>query len=200
MSRRDGQDRRDALLDAALRCFAASGVYGTGIETIRKEAGASPSSVYHQFKDVRALTLALLVRTFERLFAALAAAVAPTKSAESLVKALVAGHLEWVFANPDEARFMYQALTLEMSPDAAETLLAKKAELLTPVVMRFAPHIDSGALPAWPPLLFDVVLLGAAHEACRRYLGGAALDPAWMRDALPRIAWQAVRQPRAKAR
>ncbi|HVG59095.1 MAG TPA: TetR family transcriptional regulator, partial [Hyalangium sp.] len=39
-ARRDGMKRRDALLDAALRCFVKRGVLGTGIEEIRRAAGA----------------------------------------------------------------------------------------------------------------------------------------------------------------
>ncbi|MCC6620019.1 MAG: TetR/AcrR family transcriptional regulator [Deltaproteobacteria bacterium] len=198
--RRDGQERRDALLDAALRCFSRSGVLGTGIEAIRKEAGASPSSVYHQFSDVRALTLALLVRTCERLFAAIAQGVAAEDGAEALVRRLVGAHVDWVLGHPEEARFMYQALALELSPEAAATLQARKAELLAPIIVRFVPYIEEGTLPAWPPLVFDVVLVGPAHEACRRWLAGAALDPAWMRAELPRLAWRAVAPERRRGR
>ncbi len=190
--RRDGHERRDGLLDAALRCFVRAGVLGTGIEAIRKEAGASPSSVYHQFADVRALTLALLERTCERLFGALAEAVVTAETAEALVHTLVAAHLDWVLAHPDEARFMYQAFSLEMTPAAAESLTARKVDMMAPIVACFAPFITDGSLPAWPPLLFDVVLMGPTHEACRRFLAGAALDPQWMRAELPRLAWRAV--------
>jgi hypothetical protein len=45
--------------------------------------------------------------------------------------------------------------------------------------------------------VFDLVLLGPSHEACHRYLGGGAIDPAWMRSALPDLAWKCVaRKPR----
>ncbi|XXF79989.1 TetR/AcrR family transcriptional regulator [Myxococcaceae bacterium GXIMD 01537] len=185
--------RRDALLDAALRCFARRGVLGTGIEDIRREAKASPSSVYHQFAGLQPLTLALLTRTFERLFAHLAARVTATATAEEAVVALVDGHLEWILGHPDEGRFMYQATALEFEAGAAQELQARKAEFLAPVVLHLSRFISEGALPPWPPLMFDVVLLGPSHESCRRFLAGAPLDPAWMRAALPRLAWQSVR-------
>ena len=191
-ARRDGERRREALLDAALRCFVEQGVLQTGIEDIRKEAGASPSSVYHLFDGLSGLTLALLVRTFERLFAHLAARVLAARTAEATVTALVDGHLEWVLGHRDEARFMYQATALELGKDNAASLAARKAELLAPVVQHLKPFLASGALPRWSPLLFDVVLLGPSHEACRRLLAGAELDPAWMRRELPRLAWRCV--------
>lgn len=198
-ARRDGLKRRDALLDAALRCFVERGVLGTGIEEIRRAAGASPSSVYHLFDDgLPGITLALLTRTFERLFAHLAARVTQTSSAEAAVLALVDGHLEWILRHRDEGRFMYQAMALELGADATDTLQARKAELLTPVVLHLHRFITEGALPPWPPLMFDVVLLGPSHEACRRFLAGAPLDPEWMRATLPGLAWQSVKPRRTR--
>lgn len=190
--RRDGRDRREALLDAALRCFSRRGVLATGIEEIRQEAGASPSSVYHQFRGLPDLTLALLLRTFERLFTHLAGRVRTGRTAQRAVKGLVAAHVEWILEHPEEGRFMYQAMSLEMAADGRSVLEKRKAELLQPIVERFAPFIVEGALPKWSPLQLDVVLLGAAHEACRRYLAGAPIDPAWMRTTLPKLAWRSI--------
>lgn len=190
--RQDGERRREALLDAALQCFVQRGVLQTGIEDIRKAAGASPSSVYHLFDGLPGLTLALLVRTFERLFGHLSERVLESKTAEAAVLALVDGHLEWVLSHRDEARFMYQAMALELGADTAAALAARKAELLAPVVAHLAPFIHSGALPKWSPLVLDVVLLGPSHEACRRLLAGAPLEPTWMRAQLPRLAWKCV--------
>src|SRR5688572_8469073 len=93
--RADGLRRREALLDAALRCFAQHGVLDTGIEASRKQAGASPSSVYHHFDGLTGLTTALLVRTFERAVAHMNARVLTTTTAEAAVRALVASYLDW---------------------------------------------------------------------------------------------------------
>jgi AcrR family transcriptional regulator len=189
----DGVRRREAILDAALECFAKRGVMATGIEDIRKRARASPSSVYHQFKGVEDVTLALLARTFERLFAHLAERVGAARSAKRAVMALADAHIEWVLANQAEARVMYQAMSLEMSSRAAAWLSARKTELMAPLAQRFGAFMDKGLLPRWPALQLDVVALGASHEACRRLLAGAPLDPAWMRATLPALAWAAVR-------
>ncbi len=190
--RRDGRARRDALLDAALTCFSERGVTGTGIEHIRREAGASPSSVYHQFRGIDEVTLALLIRTFERLFAHLTARVTRTRTAKGFVHALVDGHIDWVLAHQDEARFMYQAMSLELGSNVTSTLQAAKAEQLTPIADHAATFVANGSLPAWPPILLDVVLLGPTHEACRRMLGGAPISPDWMKKTLPRLAWKSV--------
>jgi AcrR family transcriptional regulator len=198
VKRTDGIKRREALLDAALACFIERGVLATGIEDIRKAAGASPSSVYHQFAGLGALVIALLTRTFERLFAHLGARVGAARGAEATVLALVDGHLEWVLANRDEARFMYQAMAVELGADEAGTLAAAKAKLLQPIAAHIAALVAAGELPDWSPLVFDLVLLGPSHEACRRFLGGAPLSARWMRATLPLLAWRVVAPAQAK--
>ena len=191
--RQDGLRRRDELLDAALRCFERAGVLGVGIEDIRREAGASPSSVYNLFADIEEIMLALLVRIFEALFAHIAERVRRTKSARGAVCALVDAHIEWIAAHPVEGRFMYQAMTLEgrgLRAPARQRLIAAKAAALQPILAHFQPFIARGEVPAWPASLIDVVLLGAAHEALRRWLAGAAeLDPSGLRELLPALAW-----------
>ena len=198
--RRDGLLRREALLDAALVCCTRSSVLRVGIEEIRREAGASPSSVYNLFADLNALRLALLLRTFEQLFAHLTERVVGTRGARGAVFALVEAHLEWVLAHPAEARYMYQATALEYEPEAAARLQERKAALLAPVVHHVAPFVAAGDLPSWSVLALDVSILGASHEACRRYLAGAELDPAWMRRELPQLAWAGILSERRRAR
>jgi AcrR family transcriptional regulator len=192
----DGAQRRDQLLDAALKCFERGGVLGVGIEDIRREAGASPSSVYNLFANLEEIMLALLVRVFEDSFAYIAARVCRTRSAERAVRTLVEAHIEWISAHPVEGRFMYQAMTLErrgLRRDARERLSGAKATALEPMLAHLRTFVERGEIPAWSPTLLDVVLLGAAHEALRRWLAGAEdLDPAILRKTLPALAWRSI--------
>lgn len=199
--RLDGRRRSEEILDAALDCFAKRGVVATRVQHIRAKANASPSSVYHLFGGLEEILFALLERTFARLFGHLAERVAPARSAEAAVTALVGAHLEWVLANRAEARVMYQAMSLEASAEVTSRLARRKAELLAPLAARLGRFVADGSLPPWPPPLLDVVILGSTHEACRRFLAGAAIDPAWMAQALPRLAWESLRAgARAKTR
>lgn len=192
-TRSDGQKRREEILDAALECFAKQGVFATGIEDIRKRAKASPSSIYHLFGGIEPILLGLLERTFARLFGHLAAHVTLTTSAHAAVTMLVGAHVDWVLAHPVEARVMYQAMAAEGSRKVMVPLARTKAELLRPVVVHLQRFVAAGELPSWDPFVFDVVVLGVAHESCRRRLAGAPLDDAWMRTELPSMAWASVR-------
>lgn len=52
-------ERRQQILDAALRCFSERGFHRTSIADICKAAGLSVGAVYTHFKNKRAITLAL---------------------------------------------------------------------------------------------------------------------------------------------
>ena len=191
-TRADGAARRTAILDAAEQVFADRGALSASLDEVRTRAGASPSSMYHHFGGMEALTLALLERTFERLFAELATRVTSTKSARACIESLVRGHVAWVHANRRAARVMYQLMSLELSPRISAPLARRKAELLEPVVRHFAHFVALGQLPDLTPLQFDVLVLGTAHEACRRTLAGAPLEIDWLNATLPAMAWSAI--------
>jgi AcrR family transcriptional regulator len=193
--RQDGSARREALLDAALICFARAGVLNVGIEEIRTAAAASPSSMYHFFPAGLAdLTAALLERIFAGLFAQLAEQVRAKRTARSAVEALVGGHLDWVFAHRAEARVMYQAVGLHYPQEVQTRLVASKQRAIAPLLELLLPFVHARELPDWPPDLLDVVLVGPSHEACRRWLMGADLDPRWLRKTLPELAWRSLQK------
>ncbi|KYF93756.1 hypothetical protein BE20_08430 [Sorangium cellulosum] len=190
VARQSGVARREALLDAALRCFEQRGLLRTGIEDVRKEAGASPSSVYHLFEDFPALVAALLERTFERLLGDVTARVRAARTARSAVRALVSAHLTWVL-DEAEARFMYQALALELDGHHRAALRETKARLKAEMTAHLAElGVLSGGRSS--EVMVDV-LLGPAHQACRAYFSApGAVDPAWMKATLPDLACAAL--------
>lgn len=91
---------------------------------------------------------------------------------------------------------MYQAMNLElgrMSEASRTRLVAEKSRMLAPLLAQLAPFMRRGELPRWSPALFDVVVLGAAHEGLRRWLAGAEeLAPPVLRKKLPPLAWRAI--------
>jgi AcrR family transcriptional regulator len=64
-SRPDVAARREAILDAALACFARYGLRRTSMEDIAREAGVSRAAVYHHFGGKEALFVGLVERLHE---------------------------------------------------------------------------------------------------------------------------------------
>lgn len=188
-TRKNGVQRRDELLDAALRCFAESSITEVGIEEIRKAAGASASSVYHQFEGLNGLIAALLIRTFDRQSAALEAAVLECTTAKEAVHALVLSTLDWVQAHKQEARFMFQGFALELAGSERKEIERAKVAAKKKYLLHLA---KLEGLPDWPPQQIELIVVAPATACCRRYCAGHAVDWDWMRKMLPEMAWRCV--------
>ncbi|MFT3696857.1 MAG: TetR/AcrR family transcriptional regulator [Kofleriaceae bacterium] len=191
VSRKNGTQRRDEILDAALDCFVQKGVLATGIEDIRKAAQASPSSIYHQFDGIAEIVIALVERTAAVQYTQMAEVVAKAPSFEAAVRGLVETLLAWTFAHEKEARFMYQAFAAELGPER-KRLEAAKHGRRAPLEAALSKWTDGTPLQKWSHLELSVLLSGATHQACRFYLTGQAIDRAWMMATLPTLAWENV--------
>ena len=55
--------RRQQIVDAAVQCFARSGIHGTSLDDIRLEADLSRGAVYHYFKSKEDIIDALRERS-----------------------------------------------------------------------------------------------------------------------------------------
>jgi AcrR family transcriptional regulator len=103
------EERREQVLDAALRVLAEHGFGGMSMEAVAREADIAKTVVYDAFGNQRELLQALLEREQQRALAAVAAAV-PTPPltgdpAELLVEGLTR-LLEAVRRNPDTWRLI----------------------------------------------------------------------------------------------
>ena len=58
-------ERRDALIEAAVREFAHSGLYGTPVDRIARRVGVAQPYVFSLFGDKRELFLAAVQRCFD---------------------------------------------------------------------------------------------------------------------------------------
>ncbi|MGV8856234.1 MAG: TetR/AcrR family transcriptional regulator [Devosia sp.] len=97
--RRPGQQTRSqstqsALMDAAETLIMEQGTEATTIADIAARAGFSVGTVYHHFKDKKALFLALFARMTEEYAALNRAASDPAQWAGASIADLLAGYLE----------------------------------------------------------------------------------------------------------
>src|SRR3954453_15995492 len=73
--RRRRAERREQLLDAALRLIDAEGFASASVEGVAREAGLAKTVVYDTFGNREELLTALLARERERALASLATAM-----------------------------------------------------------------------------------------------------------------------------
>jgi AcrR family transcriptional regulator len=186
--------RRDQILEAAQACFAEHGYAATTIEQIAARSGASNGSIYHHFgsKDgiLAALYVAALASYQDELLALLRA---HADDAEAGIRGVVAHHLAWVEAHPQEARTLFEhRQTLERAGRAAE-LRDQNRPALAQVRDWLAGHVAAGAIRDLGPAS-AAVWLGPAQAVARDWIGGRLRGrPSALTDALAGAAWRSFR-------
>lgn len=176
-------DRRQPLLDAALKLVEEGGLDAVTIAALTERSGMSNGSIYHHFGSRAGVFAQLYADSYARCVAAMLPAL-DARPARDAVRALTLSYLDWVMANPSRARFLYAA------PDHADPA-AKQAEF-APVLEWFAARMASGELRAVPPWALEPVAMGPAHESVRRFLLGV-FDLAEARELVADAVWAVLR-------
>ena len=191
-------DRRQDILNAALECAADDGVDAVSIDGIRARCGASVGSIYHHFGSREGVVAALYLDLFHDQSRSVKVQLDAATDAQGGVHALVWGYLDWVAAQPAQARFLFQArgavVAGTRTPDLAEAAHGRNQAMLA----WFEPHRRSGALRDLPCELMPSLVMGPAQSYCRAWLSGAAgptalPSPITYRAEFADAAWRAVR-------
>ena len=105
--RQAADERRNAIIDAAIVEFAVSGLHGTPTETIARRAGISQPSIFRLFGSKQELFLAALERVSDRIASTFRAAAGATDG--GVLEAM--GHsYATVLAGRDELFLLLQAV------------------------------------------------------------------------------------------
>ena len=170
-------DRRQEILNAALASAAEGGVDAVTIDGVRARCGASVGSIYHHFGNRDGIVAALFFDIYHHQSRSIQAQLAAARGVEAGVRALVTGYLDWVVAQPERARFLFQARGAVAAgprrPELAEAAQGRNQAL----VAWFAPHRASGAVRDLPCELMPSLVMGPVQSYCR----GPSLYPLWPR-------------------
>ena len=111
------EERREAILNAALEVFARRGYNGASIDEIAQPAGISKALIYEHFPSKRDLHASLLERHVQEIFERLAEAAATPDPGEVRLRAGVDAFLEFVETRRDAFRMIFRDA---VEPEVAE--------------------------------------------------------------------------------
>ena len=111
------EQRREAILDAALEVFARRGFHGSSIDEIAQAAGVSKALIYEHFPSKRDLHVSLLERNTQEIFERLAESAATSDPGEVRLRAGVDAFLEFVERRRDAFRMLFRDA---VEPEVAE--------------------------------------------------------------------------------
>ncbi len=150
--RRSAEERREEIVEVALRHFATGGYHGTSTEAIAREAGISQPYLFRLFKTKRDLFVACCARCYDRVtavFTEAAAAVPPDERLEAMGKAYV----ERLVTDREVLLFQLQSYAASSEPairaavhDGFNRLVRNTAELAGVPETEMWPFFASGML------------------------------------------------------
>jgi AcrR family transcriptional regulator len=114
-------ERRQQVIEAAVKEFAANGFHATSTTAIAKRAGISQPYIYALFPNKRELFLAVDRHVVDRIRGAFLESARGKDTPEERLEAMGHAYLE-LLANRDEIRFQMQAHAAAGDPDLAEPI------------------------------------------------------------------------------
>ncbi len=167
---RGGENRREALLDAAAAMFAAKGYDGTSIRDIAGAVGMLPGSLYYHFKSKEDLLLAVYRKGVARFEEAIAEALGQTPAEPwHAIEAACAAHLSTLLDGGDYARIVSPEFVRSFPPEVLPVLNTERD--------RYERHFEKliAALPLGAETdrwLFKVSLFGSLNWSQTWYRKG----------------------------
>jgi len=189
---RRAQLKRDILLQA-LQCFNTHGLEATTIDMIKARCDTSVGAIYHHFGNKDGLVAALFLAALEDQQQLMQQYLEQADSLREGIAALVYSYVDWVEAQPDWARFQYQAhSSVSKGPHGAE-LARRNAERGKQVAQWLEQREQGAALRGWPAELRASLIIGQSENYCRSWLSGrAGTPPTAYRELLAEAAWRSV--------
>lgn len=178
------EQRRRAILDAALDRFSTAGYDQTTLADIRERAGASTGSIYHHFGSKEQIAASLYVEGVRRSQEAGVEALLRSRTARTGIAAQVEAYIDWVVENPAMARFLFGMRHAPFVGDEEATIATLNAEVHERAANWIAQRVEAGELPDIESALRWALVFGP----CRHWAG------AWLRGTTSTGPAQAKRQ------
>lgn len=178
------EQRRRAILDAALECFSTTGYDQTTLAEIRRRAGASTGSIYHHFGSKEQIAASLYLDGVRDSQQAGVEALLRSRTVRTGIAAQVAAYIDWVVENPAMAKFLFGMRHAPFLGDDEATIATLNAEVHARAADWIAQRVEAGELPDIEPALRWALVFGP----CRHWAGS------WLRGTTETTPAEAKRQ------
>jgi AcrR family transcriptional regulator len=198
--RLSAEDRRAAILDAALEVFSRRGYNGASIDEIATAAGISKALIYEHFPSKRDLHVSLLERHTQDIFVRLAQTADTKDPGEVRLRNGVNAFLEWAETHRDAFRLLFRD-TFEPEVVAVLDRLQNQATGAIAALMASEPGLQAAS--------GDDADLALSIEAMAQQLSGGVQSLAiwwqqhpdiareWLVDRVMDYAWVGLKRIRS---
>jgi AcrR family transcriptional regulator len=187
-NRLPANERRQQLLEVALRVFSGTGYHDTTMDDVAATAGVTKPVLYQHFSSKRALYLYLVDDVGVRMATAITDRTSQVDSPREQVEAGLAAYFDFVSANREAFLLLFEGAD-RSDADVAEAVNRiedSMAELVAPLI---AAGIEPDQQRA---LAYGIV--GAAEAAGRAWsTGKLTMDAPRLAVEIAELAWSGLR-------
>lgn len=183
------------ILEQALRCFNEAGVEATTIDAIKARCDTSVGAIYHHFGNKEGILSALFFAALDDQRQRLEQELVGVGSLREAVYSIVWSYLDWVVANPEWARFLYQARSPVAKGPFQQELKDRNIQnyrMLKEKLMGIGNGDTGIGLPF--EILFSLII-GPSENYCRAWLSGRVkTSPLQYREEFAESAWRSLQR------
>ncbi|WLH83004.1 TetR/AcrR family transcriptional regulator [Pseudomonas sp. FP2338] len=188
-------DLKRSILREALACFNEVGIEATNIETIRARCDTSVGAIYHHFGSKEGLVAALFFAALEDQASLRERYLQDAQTAQAGVVALVYSYVEWVHAQPEWARFVFQSRFAVSNGPFKDELIARNKRRNHQLKDWMNAEGRKEHFSPLPAELIPSLIIGAAENYSRAWLSAKVKKSPWeYRELLAQAAWNSIRQ------
>jgi AcrR family transcriptional regulator len=162
-------ERKEVILDAAMRTFVEFGYHGALMDTIAERAGITKPILYRHFSGKIALLLALLDRAGADLLRSLKESIDAKASWREFIEHDIKSYLNFVKKYEMPYRLLY-AMDTNVDPKVSERINENRELIIELVAKRIESFVDTDALPREDIYIIAVMLVGMTESTAMHWL------------------------------
>ncbi|OZC36127.1 TetR family transcriptional regulator [Marinobacter vinifirmus] len=183
------------ILEQALLCFNDLGVEATTIDAIKARCDTSVGAIYHHFGNKEGILSALFFAAMDDQRQQLERELAGANNLREAVFCIIESYLDWVAANREWARFLYQARSPLAKGPFQQELKDRNIQNYQKLKEQLI-GLGKGDIKIVQPfeMLFSLII-GPSENYCRAWLSGRVkTSPQEYRKEFAESAWRSLKR------
>lgn len=183
------------ILEQALLCFNDLGVEATTIDAIKARCDTSVGAIYHHFGNKEGILSALFFAAMDDQRQQLERELAGADNLREAVFCIIESYLDWVAANREWARFLYQARSPLAKGPFQQELKDRNIQNYQKLKEQLI-GLGKGDIKIVQPfeMLFSLII-GPSENYCRAWLSGRVkTSPQEYRKEFAESAWRSLKR------
>jgi len=182
-------ERKDQILEVALRVFAERGFHETSMNDVAEAAGITKPVVYQHFASKRALFLAIINDVGQQMIASVTSASSAQGDGRTKTEHGAIAFFQWVATYNDSFRFLFDS-GVRNDPEFATAI----ENVLDSMARAIAPLISNTIEPERLDLLAHGVVGTCESVARHLIVQRTAFDPQEVGRMVAELVWGGLRE------